>query len=84
MSNRRVVITGMGTVNPLAHDVESYWQALLAGRSGIARITRFDPTNFTSQIGGGGTHRGGGPPGGAPRARGRTGEARAAPPLPGR
>ncbi len=52
MAKRRVVVTGMGTVNPLAHDVESYWQRLLDGQSGIRRILRFDPTGFDSQIGG--------------------------------
>ena len=52
MAKRRVVITGMGTVNPLAHDVETYWQRLLAGASGIRRIARFDPAAFGSQIGG--------------------------------
>ena len=52
MANRRVVITGMGTVNPLAHDVESFWQRLLEGQTGIRRIARFDPAPFSSQIGG--------------------------------
>jgi len=52
MGNRRVVVTGLGTVNPLAHDVEGFWQGLLEARGGIARITRFDPARFSSQIGG--------------------------------
>ena len=52
MAKRRVVLTGMGTVNPLAHDVETFWNGLLEGQSGIARITRFDPTDYASQIGG--------------------------------
>jgi 3-oxoacyl-[acyl-carrier-protein] synthase II len=43
MSNRRrVVITGMGSVNPLAHSMEETWPKLVAGESGIAHITRFD------------------------------------------
>ena len=42
----------MGTVNPLAHDVETFWQRLLAGETGIARIQRFDASGFSSQIGG--------------------------------
>ena len=52
MARRRVVITGMGTVNPLARSVGPYWDALMACKSGISRIERFDPTPFTSQIGG--------------------------------
>jgi 3-oxoacyl-[acyl-carrier-protein] synthase II len=51
---RRVVITGMGTVNPLAHDVEGMWQAMLAGKSGISRNELFDastyPTTFAAQV----------------------------------
>jgi len=54
MNRRRVVITGMGTVNPLGHDVETTWANLLAGRSGIAPITLFDaatfPTTFAAQV----------------------------------
>jgi 3-oxoacyl-[acyl-carrier-protein] synthase II len=43
---RRVVITGLGTVNPLSSDVPAYWQALLAGKSGIGPITLFDTSAF--------------------------------------
>jgi len=42
----------MGTVNPLAHDVDGTWAALMDGTSGIAPVTLFDPSEFTSQIGG--------------------------------
>ena len=49
---RRVVITGMGTVNPLGLNVQEYWRGLLAGRSGIAPITHFDTTEFGVRIGG--------------------------------
>ena len=52
MPTRRVVVTGMGTVNPLAVTVEGFWKALIACQSGIRRIQRFDPARFTSQIGG--------------------------------
>ena len=52
MANRRVVITGLGTVNPLASEVEGFWAALLAGRSGIGHITLFDAEEFASRIGG--------------------------------
>ncbi len=52
MPKRRVVLTGFGTVNPLARSAEEFWTALLECRSGIRRIARFDPIPFTSQIGG--------------------------------
>jgi 3-oxoacyl-[acyl-carrier-protein] synthase II len=54
MSQRRVVITGMGTVNPLGHDVETMWAAMLACKSGVAPIELFDastyPTTFAGQV----------------------------------
>ena len=43
---KRVVITGIGTINPLGNDVASYWQALEGGESGAAPITRFDAEKF--------------------------------------
>ena len=52
MAKRRVVITGLGTVNPLAQSVKEFWPALLAGRSGIARIVKFDCAEYDSAIGG--------------------------------
>ena len=52
MANRRVVITGMGTVNPLGISVGGFWEALLACRSGIRPIQRFDAAPFSSRIGG--------------------------------
>jgi 3-oxoacyl-[acyl-carrier-protein] synthase II len=48
---RRVVITGLGTVNPLGNDVETFFQRALEGRSGVGRITRFDASEHTVQIG---------------------------------
>jgi 3-oxoacyl-[acyl-carrier-protein] synthase II len=50
MRNNRVMITGMGTINPLGLDVETTWRNLLAGKSGAGRITRFDPSPFLTQI----------------------------------
>ncbi|HSK64969.1 MAG TPA: beta-ketoacyl-[acyl-carrier-protein] synthase family protein [Pyrinomonadaceae bacterium] len=47
---RRVVITGMGCVTPLGIGREAYWQALVAGKSGIRRIETFDPSSFPVQI----------------------------------
>ena len=52
MSRRRVVITGMGTVNTLANNVPDYWAGLLAGRSGIAPLTLLDPKEFRVTFGG--------------------------------
>jgi 3-oxoacyl-[acyl-carrier-protein] synthase II len=52
MSRRRVVITGMGTVNSLCSDVPAFWRALCAGRSGIGRIEQFDTTAFKVHFGG--------------------------------
>ena len=48
----RVVITGMGAVTPLGNTVDSYWEGLIHGRSGIDKITAFDPSRLTSQIAG--------------------------------
>ena len=47
---RRVVVTGVGCVNPLGTEVETIWQKLLAGESGVDYITRFDASNFPTQI----------------------------------
>lgn len=52
MAKRRVVITGLGVISPLGNDVGSFWQALLAGKSGIGPITTFDSSAFDSQIAG--------------------------------
>ena len=47
---RRVVVTGIGLVTPLGIGVEKTWQSLCDGKSGIGRITRFDPSELPSQI----------------------------------
>ena len=47
---RRVVITGLGAVTPLATGVEESWRKLCQGKSGVARITTFDPSGFNVQI----------------------------------
>ena len=52
MSQRRVVITGLGQVSPVGNDVATAWSNLLAGKSGIGRITRFDASDINSQIAG--------------------------------
>lgn len=50
MTKRRVVVTGLGTVNPLGLDVETTWQALCQGKSGIGPITHFDASSYSTQI----------------------------------
>ncbi|KFZ38662.1 3-oxoacyl-ACP synthase [Shewanella mangrovi] len=52
MTKRRVVITGLGLVTPVGNDVDSTWKALLAGQSGIAPITKFDASEFTTRFSG--------------------------------
>ncbi len=52
MSKRRVVVTGLGIISPVGNTIPEAWDNLLAGRSGIARITRFDPAPFAAQIAG--------------------------------
>ena len=52
MNDRRVVVTGLGTVNPVGRDVESTWRGLLEGRSGIGPITLIDASDLPSKIAG--------------------------------
>ena len=52
IQRRRVVITGMGSINPCGLTVPETWSALLAGRSGIGMITKFDTTDFACKIAG--------------------------------
>ncbi len=52
MSKRRVVVTGLGIVSPVGNDVATAWASILAGRSGIAAVTRFDTINFSTHFGG--------------------------------
>lgn len=51
-SRRRVVVTGLGVVSPVGNNVATAWNNLLAGKSGITRISKFDPSQFSSQIAG--------------------------------
>ncbi len=48
----RVAVTGLGAITPVGQDINSYWSAIIHGRSGITRITSFDPSPFSSQIAG--------------------------------
>ncbi|MEO5960185.1 MAG: beta-ketoacyl-ACP synthase II, partial [Opitutaceae bacterium] len=50
-SSRRVVVTGLGAVTSIGHDVDAFWAGLVAGRCGIKRVALFDPKDFASQIG---------------------------------
>lgn len=50
MSNRRVVVTGMGAVTPLGNDVPAYWNGLKAGKNGIDFITRFDTADLKAKL----------------------------------
>lgn len=49
-SLRRVVVTGVGMISALGHDLESSWQAMLAGQSGSRRVTHFDATDYPTQF----------------------------------
>jgi len=52
MAKRRVVVTGIGAVTPLANDANATWQALIQGKSGIETITHFDPSALATQFAG--------------------------------
>ena len=52
MSKRRVVVTGLGIVSPVGNDVAGAWARILAGRSGIDVVARFDTANFPTHFGG--------------------------------
>src|SRR5688500_20412872 len=48
--SRRVVVTGMGLLTAVGNDLKTSWEALLQGRSGVRRITKFEPSDFPTQI----------------------------------
>ena len=52
MARRRIVITGLGIVSPVGNTVEDAWQNIIAGRTGIGAITKFDASTFSSRIAG--------------------------------
>ena len=52
MSTRRVVITGLGIISPVGNTIQEAWANIVEGRSGITRITRFDPSPFASHVAG--------------------------------
>ncbi len=47
---RRVVVTGLGAITPLGNDPHQFWQGLVAGRSGVGRLTQVDPRGYSTQI----------------------------------
>jgi 3-oxoacyl-[acyl-carrier-protein] synthase II len=49
-TERRVVVTGIGVVSPLGHDLDTFWNQLLAGACGVDKITAFDASGFDTQI----------------------------------
>jgi 3-oxoacyl-[acyl-carrier-protein] synthase II len=49
---RRVVVTGMGTVNPLGNNVNEFWKNIQAGENGIGKLTRFEANGYTSKVAG--------------------------------
>ncbi|HTP57472.1 MAG TPA: beta-ketoacyl-ACP synthase II [Spirochaetia bacterium] len=49
---RRVVVTGMGTVNPLGNNVNEFWKNIRAGENGIGKLTRFEANGYTSKVAG--------------------------------
>ncbi len=52
MSERNVVVTGLGTITPIGNTAEKFWEGLIAGRNGIDTLTRFDPSRLTTRLGG--------------------------------
>ena len=52
LTDRRVVVTGLGVVTPLGHDLETFWKNLISGQCGIDRITAFDAAAFDTKIAG--------------------------------
>jgi 3-oxoacyl-[acyl-carrier-protein] synthase II len=52
MSERRVVITGLGVISPVGNDLPSFWESIKAGRSGISRFEAFDSAEFDCKIAG--------------------------------
>ncbi|HTP61032.1 MAG TPA: beta-ketoacyl-ACP synthase II [Burkholderiales bacterium] len=52
MQRRRVVVTGLGIISPVGNTIPEAWESVLAGKSGITRITQFDPSRLASHIAG--------------------------------
>ena len=50
MNNRRVVVTGIGALTPIGNNLKTYWESLVAGKSGAGPITHFDASNFKTRF----------------------------------
>jgi len=50
LKERRVAVTGLGVVSPIGNSIEKFWKSLIEGKSGVSRLTCFDPTHFTSKV----------------------------------
>ena len=50
MTNRRVVVTGIGAITPIGNNLKDYWASLIKGESGAAPITLFDATHFKTNF----------------------------------
>ena len=50
MKNRRVVVTGLGSLTPIGNNIQEFWEGLVSGRNGAGLITRFDATNFATKF----------------------------------
>ena len=50
--SKKIVVTGMGTINPLGDNVKDFWKAIREGKNGITLNERFDTTNFATKIAG--------------------------------
>lgn len=50
LKKRRVVITGLGTISPIGLTIEDFWKSILGGKSGVKKLTCFDPSHFTCRI----------------------------------
>ena len=48
--NRRVVVTGMGVISSLGFDVETFWEAIVSGKSGISTVTKFDTSDYSTKV----------------------------------
>ena len=52
MNSRRVVVTGIGAISSVGNNVDAMWESLVAGKSGIGPITKFDAADFKTRIAG--------------------------------